>query len=269
MLRSTEDAAGRAIEREMVAIRRELVSLIQAQPLDAVTPARRARRLESIAAKADEVLTAGYQRLATLSRERLLGLAIEESKAAGATLQQIARASAPGIDLTAIQLPTRAMLRSIVTTQPVQGWVMRDYWKGQTREIRDKFTATIRDGMLQQESVSELVTRVRGSRLPNGSYRGGIMSVANRNAQAMVRTAINEIATTAAFESYRVNSEVTEEYEYLTVDDDRRTEICEALDGNRYRYDDPGAVKPPQHWGCRSTIIPVIDLGKLRALAQG
>jgi uncharacterized protein with gpF-like domain len=41
--------------------------------------------------------------------------------------------------------------------------------------------------------------------------------------------------------------------------DNNSTDTCSGLDGKRFRYDDPSAPKPPLHYGCRSTRIPITE----------
>ena len=77
------------------------------------------------------------------------------------------------------------------------------------------------------------------------------------------RTAVNQIATTAQFEAYKAHDDITEEYEYVATLDTRTTPICMSLDGRTWRYDDPSGRRPPQHWSCRSTIVPVVDFKAL------
>jgi SPP1 gp7 family putative phage head morphogenesis protein len=213
-------------------------------------------RLASVAGKADDVLVQLYQTLNASTREKLVELGSIQSRA---TLKALSEAVNIGTIELSIGVPTRAQLRSIVTTDPIRGAVMKDWWSQQRRATQSAFRREVRLGMSQGESLDELIRRVRGRSVGNGRYQGGVMSISTRNAGALVRTASNEIANRAAFETYASNPDVTGSYEYVAILDSRTTVICAALDGKKFRYDDPKAPRPPQHFGCRSTIVPVID----------
>lgn len=73
-----------------------------------------------------------------------------------------------------------------------------------------------------------------------------------RNAQSTIGTAIQFVSGAAI---QNVSSLYVSYYQYVAVLDDRTTDICRSLDGKVFAYGE-GPV-PPQHIGCRSTIIPV------------
>lgn len=87
------------------------------------------------------------------------------------------------------------------------------------------------------------------------------MSASTREATALVRTAINQISVSAQLETYKQYDDVTDEYIYTATLDSRTTPICASLDGNQYKYGE-GPV-PPQHWNCRSTVVPVVKWDEL------
>ncbi|OQC23315.1 MAG: hypothetical protein BWX71_02101 [Deltaproteobacteria bacterium ADurb.Bin072] len=62
-----------------------------------------------------------------------------------------------------------------------------------------------------------------------------------------------------------------EAFEYSAILDDRTSEVCEALDGKILR--DFGSLQPPNHFMCRSLLIPVTQVddwgGKEDAIPSG
>lgn len=50
-------------------------------------------------------------------------------------------------------------------------------------------------------------------------------------------------------------------WEYVATIDSRTTERCRALNGRRFRYDDPvwDTIYPPNHWGCRARVRALTD----------
>lgn len=254
VLRRYENRIKDAITQRIAEGRDALEALLLARPLDGVSAGRQAARLASVAKEADKVMAKMYADIATLSKGEFIGLA-----QAQAGFSAKALASAAKADLSLLGVPTRAQLQAIVTRDPTQGLTVRDWWGKQARDTRTAFRSQVQLGMTRGESNAEIIKRITGDRV-GGGYTGGVAGIAASSAERLVRTATTDIANAAAFETYRANDDLTQEYEYVATLDDRTTEICIGLDGQRFRYDDPAAPKPPQHWNCRSTIIPVVNL---------
>ncbi len=86
---------------------------------------------------------------------------------------------------------------------------------------------------------------------------GQLTNVANQQVVALVRTSINQVANAAAEQVYVANQDVTPKYRYVATLDTRTSAICRALDGREFEYGK--GPQPPQHFNCRSTIVPIID----------
>ena len=76
----------------------------------------------------------------------------------------------------------------------------------------------------------------------------------------IVRTTVNQVTNTASQSVYKANPDVTEEYRYIATLDSRTTPVCRDLDGQVFKYNQ-GPV-PPQHFGCRSTTVAVVNYKK-------
>lgn len=60
-----------------------------------------------------------------------------------------------------------------------------------------------------------------------------------------------------------------EKYRYVAIIDERTTARCEFLDGQEFKADEADAVRPPQHFNCRSELQPVASDEKVdKALAR-
>lgn len=257
LLRRYENGLARTVAQLHGRTFTKLIKLIADLPIEEVSSGRKLARYDALVAKADDILLKAYAQLHQVTKEELISLA---KVIAPDTLKGLQRgAHGANFDRVLNRLPSPQQLRAILTTNPVRGQVMRKWWQGQAAQTRQNFRQQIRLGMLQQESVSDLVVRIRGRSLGNGRYRGGVLSTSTRNAEALVRTAVNEVATAASFATYQENSRFVSAYEYVAVLDDRTTEICASLDGQVFPLDDSAAPKPPQHWGCRSTTVPVLN----------
>lgn len=149
--------------------------------------------------------------------------------------------------------------KAIVDTNPFDGQVLREWAETQAMRTLVDVRREIQLGLGQNESVDQIVRRVRGKSDGRGGFVGGVLDKTTRETRAIVRTAINEVASTAQWETYRRETEITTTYTYVATLDGRTTLICAALDGQSFRYDDPKAPRPPMHWNCRSAIVPDID----------
>src|SRR5690606_14625650 len=112
--------------------------------------------------------------------------------------------------------------------------------------------------MAQNETIEELVERIRGAG-PTGRRAGGVLQATEREAEAIVRTAVTEVAARAHLMAYEANADVTTSYRHTATLDRRTTLSCAELAGRIFRYADPNRTLPPQHWNCRSTIVPIVD----------
>lgn len=257
LLRRYENTVAIVAEREIKRARDRLVALLLRKDPGAVTPGRIPRRVEAIAREADAILADAYATVNAKVRAELYGLG---KVTARSTEAEVRRAAADvGVDLTSFRLPTPDQLRAIVTTDPVQGAVMSQWWKQQRIATRNAFRQQIQLGLVRGESVSDLVVRIRGVATARGVYAGGIMQTSTRQASALVRTAVNEIANKASVLTYTENADVVQGFEFVATLDERTTEICAAADGKIFATDDPAALIPPLHWNCRSTTIPRLN----------
>jgi SPP1 gp7 family putative phage head morphogenesis protein len=145
------------------------------------------------------------------------------------------------------------------------GKVLEKSFRGLAESQADLFAKTVRNGLLTGESTDKLARRLKG-RLrfgQPGSVRqiaqagGELTSVANHQVMALVRTSLNQVANEASQQVYEANQDVTKRYRYVATLDGRTSPICRALDGQEFEYGK--GPKPPQHFNCRSTTVPVID----------
>lgn len=255
LLRRYENQLAAEVNVMVAAARERLVAIIAAQDLTAVSAGRVQARLDSIAAKADEVLLDAYQRINALTRERLVDLGEVSGKSTAVELQRAAQRV--GVDLTQLGLPNRSQLRAIIASDPIRGDTMGKWWQYQRKTVKAAFRRELQIGLTQNEGLDALVRRIRGRAIGAGRYEGGVMEVSRRQAESLVRTSITHIYNRSAEETYRANPDLVQEYEIVAVLDARTTEICAALDGKVFKVGE-GRL-PPFHWGCRTTIVPIIN----------
>ena len=131
------------------------------------------------------------------------------------------------------------------------------------------FRNTVRDGLATGETTLQITRRLLGNSKENDtanilqmSQKGGLLTSPPINqVRTLVRTSINQVANSAALTVYQANSDITKKYRYTATLDSRTTTICGALDGRIFDYEQ--GPKPPQHFNCRSTVVPEIDYENL------
>lgn len=111
---------------------------------------------------------------------------------------------------------------------------------------RRMVTNKIKTGLKESASTATIISEIRKS-----SY------LPRAQVSTLTRTAITEITNTASDEVYSANLDVIDGYQYVATLDDRTSIICARLDGKIFSVDSDGP-RPPQHYNCRSTTIPVV-----------
>ena len=215
-------------------------------------------RLRRLGEEAGEILQQVYADLHRFAADRLVSLAEVESEFAARLLERTV--SGVSVDIKAQTLGIRQW-RAILQTDPIQGAPLKDWWATQERETAFAFRRQVQLGMVNSETTDQIVRRVRGRFVRPGVYEGGVMQVSTRQAEAITRTAVNQIATRAQVETFEANDDITKEYIYTATLDDRTTPVCRALDGKRFKYGE--GPLPPQHVNCRSAVRPVVNWDSL------
>jgi SPP1 gp7 family putative phage head morphogenesis protein len=82
-------------------------------------------------------------------------------------------------------------------------------------------------------------------------------SVTEVQAKALVRTAITNTQSTAMSLVMSRNEELLVGYRFTAVLDNRTSPICAHHDGEVYKLNDM-RFRPPLHWNCRSSMIPIL-----------
>lgn len=97
--------------------------------------------------------------------------------------------------------------------------------------------------------------------LPAKDAAGRIVNVAAR-AKVIARTNVSDIFNNTRyqiFSSPQLDNWI-EAFVYTAVLDGRTTELCRSLDGRIFRKDEVQGYVPPNHYNCRSVILPITRL---------
>jgi len=222
----------------------------------------KAARLEKLNEDISAILDSSFKDIKKTSLGELLQVGhTQASNVVSATNKAI------GVDLFQVTL-TPENVTAIVQNTMIDGNIIGAWWDKQKDTAKSKLVAqmaagtqALQIGMVQGESVGQLISRVRGTKLTPG-----VMSVTKREAAALTRTSVMQVAGAVRHETLKANSDVLNGYEIVATLDDRTTLLCSALDGKRYDLDfQPIGHKipypiqggPPFHWGCRSCLVGI------------
>lgn len=241
--------------------------LARIDPMGVRADTYRVRRLQRLIDELRPIIQDGFGEWRKVVRGELAAIGAQQAQHARGLLgDSLGGTTAMGRFRISLSDPTGLgvnLFKSIVDTDPFQGDTLAGWASGQARTTRDRVRRQIQLGMTQGETLDQLIRRVRGRSIGSGRYAGGVMATTTREAESVVRTATNEIANRAHLETFQREDDVTDEYRYVATLDTRTSDICIGLDGQSFRYDDPQAKRPPQHFQCRSTIVPIIKWAEL------
>lgn len=153
-------------------------------------------------------------------------------------------------------MPSTPLLRAIVADSPIRGELLVDQYAGMTARTRAAVRSAINIGLVEGESTSQIVRRLRGSSV----NPGGVLAASRTEARRIVRTAVNHTTTQARELTYDDNSDLVKGVRWVATLDSRTSRICISLDGQVFKLDE--GPRPPAHHNCRSTTTPVIKSWK-------
>lgn len=149
--------------------------------------------------------------------------------------------------------PSAEQLNAIVNARPFQGKLLGDWLSeleaSRARRVRD----AVRLGMVEGETVSQIVQRIRGTKALQ--YRDGAMQISRRGAEAMVRTAVAHTTSAAREELYQANANLIANEQWVATLDTRTCPTCGGLDGQKFELGK--GPRAPIHIGCRCLRVPV------------
>jgi len=244
-------------DRELTAMLRERLQRFEGKPVD-FTSKRWMALLEDIKA-ARAVAMKEYRQL---SREELQTLGAMEGAREASLL-----GSAIPIEISFAAVAAD-QLRAIATSQPFQGRLLREWFQRLEAKDQAELKRVIQMGMVDGEPIDDIVRRVIGTRAKG--YTDGVLSATRRDAQAIVRTAVNHVSNTARNYVWEANSDIITARIWSSTLDGRTSAICRARDGKGTPTPGntlpegilplkPVNAKPPAHINCRSVMIGYID----------
>lgn len=212
------------------------------------------QRFEQLLTAIDGIILAIYQRYIDVVEFDLVDLAQYEASFEARSLNQV-------LVNTVAVVPTTEAVRAAVFSQPLQvtgvdaGKLLDPFLKDWTVTETQRVLGAIRVGYTQGKTNQQIIQQIRGTK--SNQYKDGILATTQRDAEAVVRTAVQHTAMTARMETLKTNSNVVTGYEWVSTLDSRTTPQCRSLDGRIFQVG-KGPV-PPIHIRCRSSIAPTLN----------
>lgn len=236
----------------------QLMAALERLPAESFTVERLQQLLTSVRALNAQAYAALY---AELGAELQLLTGYE----AGYQFSLFQSAIPPQVQLqVSIATVSAEQVYAAAMSRPFQGRLLSEWASSIANDRMARIRDAVRIGYVENQSISEIVKRVRGTRAKG--YSDGIIEIDRRHAEAVVRTAISH---TAAFTRNRfldANNDLIKAVVWTSTLDSRTSEGCRLRDGLQYT---PGEHKPighkvpwlsgpgQLHWNCRSTSVPV------------
>jgi len=231
-------------------------------------PTVRQQRLANLIAQVAELTDTSFEDVRELIVSDTTEIGLQQSEVASEQLELALGQSASQAGVSVLDQPvSRDQIRAIVESEPFRGATLSEWAENQAESTVFQVRRQLQLGMTQNETLGDIVRRVRGRQAGREAgeviFEGGVLDTTTRQTEAIVRTAINHTAAQSHLRTFEANEDITESYTYTAVLDSRTTMICMGLDGQVFRFDDPGRRLPPQHFGCRSVITPNIKWQEL------
>jgi len=166
--------------------------------------------------------------------------------------------------------PAPTQILAAVKATPFNNETLQGMIKGWTDSKTSLFTNAVQQAFVQGQTVSDVVKTLFGTKALN--YSDGLINGTRRHIQTQVRTALNHFSSTSREITYKQNSDLIKGVQWVSTLDGRTTLECVNLDG-KVDYED-GTVRelngrrPPAHYNCRSTTVPVIKSLKEMGLSD-
>lgn len=237
-----------------------VAELIQLDPTG-VQPRYRRDRIAKLIRRVEKLAPEAYAEWGKNVRNDLARLGVVQGQQA--YLQLIATlGQAP--DLVNRAGPSLNLMKSIIDGRIFEGDLFSEWTKNEARDVVKAFRREVRMGMAREETIDQLVRRIRGRSNGRGGFTGGVMNTTTRKAANLVRTAVTGIANDAHMEVYRANAHVIEALDWIYALDSFTCPTCIARgDAGPYKLDDTSAPKPPAHWSCRCVLTARVNHEKV------
>lgn len=158
-------------------------------------------------------------------------------------------------------VPASSQVRAAIFSAPLSvrgaggGKLLEPFIADWSAGEKTRIIGAIRQGVFEGQTNFQIIQAIRGTRA--NKYTDGILATTSRNAEAIVRTAVQHVSSVARFETWQENKAVVKGYKWVSTLDGRTSTQCRSLDGQVFKLGK--GPKPPIHIRCRSTTVAELD----------
>jgi SPP1 gp7 family putative phage head morphogenesis protein len=150
--------------------------------------------------------------------------------------------------------PSAAVLRTMLATQPINGAFVPEWFGALAANVVQRTNQQIMIGATTGESIDDIVRRIVGTRA--NRYRDGILERSRSDVEAVARTAVAGVSNNVRQEVYDANTDLIKGVQITATLDTRTCIACMDQDGQVYDVD--SGPRPPLHFNCRCTTVPIL-----------
>lgn len=210
-------------------------------------------RLKRLLAETKKTIAAAYESIGEKTRDDAVDLAENSAEWAGGLLSSQLPAKWSPIALSVEQLA------AIVDETPIaigkdKRLLLEEIFSSMAAGKEEAIRGALRLGMVQGETVDQMVRRLRGTRA--AQYRDGLLEGSRRSMASIVRSVVQSTNNTAAQAVFDRNDEVLNGWVYVATLDSRTCPLCYSKSGKKYRLGE--GPLPTLHPGCRCFQAPDI-----------
>lgn len=210
-------------------------------------------RLKAVLAEIGDMTFQAYAEAGKVVKKEMNAFADHEAEATASMIETQLPAT------FSITRPSAAQLAELVNKEPItvgpdKKLLLEEIFTGLAAGKEERIRGAVRLGILEGETVDQMVRRLRGTRAAR--FTDGIMEVDRRGAAAMVRTIVNHVSNGAAQRTFAENLDVVKGWRLIVTLDGRTTLICSSLAAKNLVYPIGKGPIPPLHVACRSFQLP-------------
>lgn len=152
------------------------------------------------------------------------------------------------------KVPSPTYLKTLVENTPIDGHLLASWTNAMSANRLGRVEQAIRVGLVQGETIDQLVRRIRGTKAQG--YTDGVLAISRRSAETLAITSVSTVANATRLAVYQENTDVIKGVTFNATLDSRTSPQCQKHDGEFFALD-AAHPKPPLHPRCRSVLIGV------------
>lgn len=193
-------------------------------------------------------------------KERLENTALEFGKFETLWLGDIIKVTVPSDIPVSLVHATPSQILGAVRARPFNNTTLQSMVEEWGLKKKNVLINHVQQAFVQGQSLDDVVRTLFGTRAMN--YTDALLDGTRREIRTQVRTALNHMSSTAREVTYEKNQDLIKGVQWVSTLDGRTTLLCMNLDGKVDLYDgsvrELNGMRPPAHYNCRSTTVPVL-----------